>query len=482
MSSQAIRREKTALRRTESSLPVKCLSRDGLLEADCSFLDYGCGHGVDVRLLSERGVRCTGWDPVFAPDVPLAPADIVNLGYVINVIENPEERAETLRRAWGLCQRVMAVAAQIMVGGRGTAAVPFNDGIVTRLGTFQKYFTQEELRHYLETQLDTDAVAAAPGVFYLFKDELLRQSVLARRYQRRPATPRKHVSELRFDEHRELLEPLMEAITDFGRLPDDDEFATSDAVIEVFGSLKRAFALIRRVTGDEEWEAIRRSKTEDLTVYMALARFRRRPPVSKLPMSLQRDIRSFFGTYKRACEEADALLFRAGDAEAIDAECKESKVGKLLPNALYVHRSALAGLSPLLRVYEGCARMYIGDVPDANIIKLHRFSGKVSYLAYPDFDATPHPALYRGVKVALRSREVVCYDYGESDNPPVLHRKEAFVLPDYPDYAKFERLTQQEERQGLLDDAAGIGNRQGWNARLLDRGFELRGHRLVKRK
>ena len=42
----------------------------------------------------------------------------------------------------------------------------------------------------------------------------------------------------------------------------------------------------------------------------------------------------YFGTYKRGCERADALLFAAGDAAAIDAACCRSPLGKLLPKAL----------------------------------------------------------------------------------------------------------------------------------------------------
>jgi len=151
-----------------------------------------------------------------------------------------------------------------------------------------------------------------------------------------------------------------------------------------------------------------------------------------------------------------------------------------LPDALYIHRSALDHLSPLLRVYEGCARMYIGEVADATVVKLHCHSGKVSYLAYPDFDENSHPALVRGVKVALRSREVSCYEYADSENPPVLHRKEAFLHPEHPLYARFARLTQQEERKGLLVETATIGTRDGWDRRLSERGLELRGHRLVR--
>ena len=109
-----------------------------------------------------------------------------------------------------------------------------------------------------------------------------------------------------------------------------------------------------------------------------LDRFRRRPPISALPVGLQRDIRAFFGSYSNACRPADDLLFRAGSAEAVDEACRKSSVGKLLPKALYVHRTAHDSLDPLLRVYEGCARAYLGTIDGANLIKLHRQSGKVS--------------------------------------------------------------------------------------------------------
>src|SRR5439155_4343253 len=115
-------------------------------------------------------------------------------------------------------------------------------------------------------------------------------------------------------------------------------------------------------------------------------------------------------------------------------------------------------------------------------VKLHRFSGKLSYLVYPEFDTDPHPALARCVKLALRTRPLDCYDYAGAANPPVLHRKETFLHPEHPLAARFARLTRQEERHGLLDDAAGIGTRDGWQRRLAATGFTLRGHRLVRRE
>jgi DNA phosphorothioation-associated putative methyltransferase len=99
---------------------------------------------------------------------------------------------------------------------------------------------------------------------------------------------------------------------------------------------------------------------------------------------------------------------------------------------------------------------------------------------YPEFETDPHPALLRSIKLSLRSRELDCYDYAKSTNPPVLHRKETFLPSDHPLHARFTRLTQQEEKHGLLDDTTTIGMREGWERRLHEKGFTIRGHRLVK--
>jgi hypothetical protein len=61
-----------------------------------------------------------------------------------------------------------------------------------------------------------------------------------------------------------VLEPLMEVIAALGRLPDPTEFAGTQTVVERFGSLKRAFAVIRRITDSELWESIARRRREDM--------------------------------------------------------------------------------------------------------------------------------------------------------------------------------------------------------------------------
>lgn len=241
----------------------------------------------------------------------------------------------------------------------------------------------------------------------------------------------------------------------------------------------------------------RAARREELLLWLALSRFddttatcrrdsrrakRRigRPKLGELPERLRRDIRDFFGTYATACEEGDRLLFTAGDRGELEAAVMASPVGKKLPGALYVHADALDRLPLLLRVYEGCARSYLGSVDGANIIKLNRLDPKVSYLSYPRFDHEAHPALAWSMRIAMGLCDVKSRDFRDSSNPPVLHRKEAFLAPDDERYEKFYRLSQQEEKAGLLDHSNTIGTQQGWQERLLNRGYDLRGHRLTR--
>src|SRR5581483_956318 len=186
----------------------------------------------------------------------------------------------------------------------------------TERGTFQKFYDQAELKSYLEIQLEVEAIPAGIGTFYLFKDEAKQQQFLANRFRRREILPRRRIAELRLEETRQALEPLMEVIASLGRLPDPVEFPGAQAVIERFGSLKRAFAAIQRITSIETWEAIARRRREDLLVYLGLARFRKRPAFGQLPLTLQRDLKASCGTYSKACGEAAEVLFAAGDATA----------------------------------------------------------------------------------------------------------------------------------------------------------------------
>ena len=164
----------------------------------------------------------------------------------------------------------------------------------------------------------------------------------------------------------------------------------------------------------------------------------------------------------------------------INTACAASQFGKLMPTALYVHVAGLGRLAPILRVYEGCAQVLSGAVEGATVIKLRRHEPKISYLSYPEFDREAHPALAFSLRVDLQSMGIKYRDFRETDNPPILHRKELFVPEDYPDRQLFADLSTAEAGEGLLDDAHGIGLMKQWNDVLLRKGWRVQGHTLTR--
>jgi DNA phosphorothioation-associated putative methyltransferase len=472
----------TAIRRRALSRPIKLAVTEGLVSPERTFFDYGCGLGDDVQRLRELGIPADGWDPGHQPDADLREASIVNLGFVLNVLANDRERRAVLKRAWTLTGDALVVSARLSHDRRDLQGVNHRDGIVTNKGTFQKFFEQTELRRLLQETLETEVVSAAPGVFYAFRNEALRQSCLAQRQHRRVTTPKVRQSDKLFEQYRKLLETLMAFYTERGRLPDMAELPEASEIAQRLGSVRQAFSVIRRVTGSDGWKAIESARRSDLLVYLALARLSGRARFSELSRQLQLDIRAHYGAYTRACEEANALLYSAGNIERVLEISEEMSFGKRTPHAVYVHGSALAYLPPLLRVYEGSARHYVGHVEDANIIKLHRHRSQVSYLSYPRFEQDPHPALVESLVVSLDTLSIYWTDYRERDNPPILHRKEVFLDPSHPLHGRFARLTAQEERFGLLEDTTKIGTRNGWEERLRESSLQIRGHRLVRTK
>lgn len=476
-----VARHRTALVRGDLSRPLRTARADGLLSNNVTIMDYGCGRGDDVRFLEERNYDCAGWDPVHAPNGARREADVVNLGYVVNVIENPVERRETLQQAWALTRRVLLVSARSTSDTPdSTATAPYSDGCLTRLGTFQKFFDQQELRSWIDQSLESDSVAAAPGIFYVFRDTAERSAFVASRFRRVASAPRIWIGEQLFVQNKAILERLADFVAGRGRLPSPEELPEYSAITEALGNLPRAFRILQTVSEPGAWDGVRDARSQDLLVFVALSRFDRRPRFGELPRDIQLDVKAFFGTYTAQCTAADDLLFSLGQPERLEEAFRTSQIGKLMPNALYVHADAVAELPILLRLYEGCARGYLGTVPGANLVKLGRGEPKVSYLTYPDFDSDPHPALAASVSVNLQTFRVRQRSYLDRRNPPILHRKEQFLGLNHPLRAKFARLTRLEEAKGLFEDPASIGTREGWSRVVAERGFALRGHRLVR--
>jgi DNA phosphorothioation-associated putative methyltransferase len=450
-----------------------------LIDTNNSLFDYGCGHGEDVKLLNQQGIQSSGWDPHFSPENEIKSADIVNLGYVLNVIENEVERKETLLKALQLTKKVLIVSAQVLAGEPNKSHFAYNDGFVTTRNTFQKYFEQQELKSYIDSTLQKDSVPVGLGIYFVFRDESQAESFRASRCRTQFSYSRVKIEPKKFDDYLPVLQPLIDFVEERGRLPEKLELKSENDILKEFRTISRAFSYIKLVTDSDEWQKIFDKRREDMLVYLALSRFERRPKFTALPKDIQSDIKAFFGNYKRAFQLADDMLFSLGKVGLIATACRKSNIGKFVGNALYVHVSALSQLSPILRVFEGCASRTFGQLENTTIIKLRADKPKVSYLHYPDFDIEPHPALVSSMQADLRNVYMNFRDYSNSENPPILHRKETFVTKDYPNYEQFANLTVEEEKLGLLDDSTKIGNLNNWTTKLLENNVFIKDHKVL---
>ncbi len=474
-----IERHKAAILRREISRPVRLALEAGLFGENHTFFDYGCGFGGDVERLRSRGYESAGWDPYYHRDESLVEADVVNLGYVINVIEDLEERREALLGAWQLTKKVLIVAAMVLIDDKINGFVAYGDGVITRRNTFQKYYSQEELKNYIEGVLNVEAIPAALGIYFVFRDQRLAQIVQAAKFRTKTPIPRVFKS---FEDYRELLQSLMEFACDRGRLPAPGELPEEKAILSEFATYRRAFQVITKITHPEEWEAIRQKRRRDLITYIAVSNFGRRHSLSYYSPEVRNDIKFLFPSYKKACEIAESLIFVLTDLNEIVNCCRESPVGLMMGKGFYIHVSALNSLAPLLRIYEGIVSRTVGRLDEATVIKFHTKSHKISYLYYPNFDINAHPVLYSGMKIDLRDLRVTYYDYDSLDNPPILHSKERLVTTEYPHYEKFAKLTRQEKAWGILDDQQGIITRKDFGKILDANCAEIRHHRVSWRK
>ena len=436
-----IERHKTAISRDKLSVPLFLIAQRGYLNGEYTVLDYGCGKGDDLRELEEHSVDCMGWDPAHRPDPDIEACDIVNLGFVINVIEDKEERAETLRRAYEYTNKLLVVSAMLGNERIYERFKPFKDGVITGRNTFQKYYAQGELQQFVETTIDDNAIALGPGVFAVFKDKLEEQNYLLKRqrtrHQWRQLTARttkpvsKKVARDLFNKHRAIFEDFWYTCLDLGRLPARDEFEQHNQIRQIAGSHNKAFLLCADHFDEQQFEQAQQERTNDLLVYFALSFFKKRPAYVRMPLSLKRDVKAFFEKYTDARDQGKALLFSVSEPQAIFDACV--KASDTLPASQlngqhdFIFQQQYLNQCPKeLRVYVGCATQLYGELDNIHLIKAHITSGKVSLLAYDDWDKET-PLLRERIKINMREQHVDFFDYLGDFQPQSLTNKMDFL-------------------------------------------------------
>ncbi|MBX9844860.1 MAG: hypothetical protein K2Z80_23925 [Xanthobacteraceae bacterium] len=114
-------------------------------------------------------IAACGWDPVHRSDAAKVPADIVNLGYVLNVLADPGQQVSVLTEAWSLARRLLVVAVPF-------CRRPVDSGR-----------PDLEQRRLVDTALQADSLSAGLGIRYVFRHRDDRDRFLAsvsRRHRR----------------------------------------------------------------------------------------------------------------------------------------------------------------------------------------------------------------------------------------------------------------------------------------------------------
>lgn len=444
-----IDRYKTAIQRQGLSTPMKTLAKHNYLNGDYTVFDYGSGLGDDLKELEAHGIDAAGWDPTHRPEVDRFPCDLVNIGFVINVIEDREERIESVQRAFELAEKLLVVSAMIAGEAHIQKFTPYKDGVITSLNTFQKYYSQSELQNFIENTLDENAIAVGPGIFFIFKDKLEEQLFLADRQKRhhnwkqittRP-TSSKEKFELVYVENEHFFNDFWHTCLALGRVPANDEFEQTDKLKQLAGSHSKVFNLLNALFENNEFEAAEHYRQEDLLVYFALSQFEKRKPYVHLPEQLQRDVKAFFGNYNSATTIARELLYSISNTELIIENCLKAHArlpaSVLLENhSLILHKDFIELLPALLRVYVGCGNQLFGDLDEIQLIKIHFHSGKVSFMEYEKFDDSPLPILKGRAKVKLAQQSTDFFDASDEYVPQPLYFKSHYLTEDYPNYKK----------------------------------------------
>lgn len=501
-----IQRHLTALSRSALSAPIQLLIGHGLLSASVELFDYGCGRGDDLSGLERLGFPCQGWDPYYANENALVRADFVNLGFVVNVIEDPAERVEAIQKAFALAR--VALAVSVMLHSKDRSGHPYRDGFLTTRKTFQKYFSQDELKDYLESILQREPIMIGPGIALVFSDKEAEQRFLLRRYRssnvaRRilnarssPRAPRqareiKHriPKTSRAEQEYRDLSPMLQRIwavaLDLGRFPESHEIPDFKEVHERL-SLTRTRRLLRTHFDLAQLHQAAQTRSDEIRLFFAARQFSKREPYRALDARLKLDIKYFFHDYKAANAEAMQLLMESGNPDRIREACEEAALEGLGyleadSHSLQMHRSLVERLPSVLRAYVNCGLILCDNVSEFQLIKIHVASGKLTLLQYDDFDGHPIPLLIKRIKINIPLLDYDIFEY-ESPTfpPPPLLFKSRYMHEDLPGYADQVTFDESMEATGILDACKSVPTLAWIHAQLSAKRLEIAGLRLQR--
>jgi DNA phosphorothioation-associated putative methyltransferase len=150
-------REKTAIARTEPSAPAKWAYENGFFgelvpDEEPFIYDWGCGKGKDAEWLQDLGYTVAAYDPNHFPcnvpeDFLFGPVDVILCNYVLNIINDPEEREALLQQIadTGVKTIIISVRSDIDRAAQKGEWKRYGDGYVTSHNTFQRNYDLSDI-------------------------------------------------------------------------------------------------------------------------------------------------------------------------------------------------------------------------------------------------------------------------------------------------------------------------------------------------
>ena len=451
-------RHRTALKRKKLSSCMGALVDSSLVTNKSEIFDYGCGRGDDVAILGQNNfAKVSGWDPYFANSNAIpGQSEFVSLSFVLNVIEDVDERYSVLKKAFKIASKALVFSVMLEHQNTLQFAYPFNDGYLTSINTFQKYYSAPEIEALVKEQLNETPIKLGPGIYIVFKDKSLEQEYLFKRQLGLLVETKTVVKDDVGDRFAEaLVSKMAKTILSFGRVPILTELKPKfqEEISKARVSYNRLSRLALSQISISDLKHVREAFAAEILIFLAINRFDGRVRYGDLPEKFQIDVRVHFGSLKSANEEAERLLFSLSDTDglisaALDAE--RAGQGYLIGTKFRCHSKQSERLPKNLRLFYKIGERLHRSITETDVIQLHLETKKMAFLIVNDFEKTALPRIHSREIINFATQDIVVVPHQEKEQVRILFRKSALMHSEDENFDK-QRVFDVEVLEKLGD-------------------------------
>ena len=428
-------RYRTALKRRKLSSCMGALIDSSLVTRKSEIFDFGCGRGDDVAILQfSEFENVSGWDPHYANDNPIpSSAEFVNLSFVLNVIEDEDERYEVLRSAFEISSKALVFSVMLHHQNTLQFARPYKDGFISSINTLQKYYNATEIEEVVHSVLNERPIKMAAGVYIVFKDKELEQEYLFKKQLgllSEIKTPPKEEAVEKYSV--ELVDKFVSAILGFGRIPKIDELSDDlrEIILETNVSFTRLSRLALSQISISELSKVQEELASEILIFLAINMFDGRVKYSSLSERMQNDVKAHYGSIRSANENAEKLLFSLSNVDelfeaALNSE--RSGIGTLFDGKFRFHNDQKEKLPTSLKLFFKIGERLHRPIDEGDIVQLHIESKKMSYLRVDDFAKSPLPRIHSREIINFLNLELANVAHAEQKQVRVLYNKSALM-------------------------------------------------------